>query len=125
MSDKPLITKGPGYCVGQQWFPQVREAQVAAINSLLGMDSDPNGKTAKAILDHAGDIIDILKMAPRDKPAAKTYTTAEYEAASKEHGVPVKILRQRTTTGGKSLADAATTPYTPRSRGGKEVKNES
>lgn len=69
MNEKePLIEKTPGYRVGQQFFPMLREAQIAALNNLLGCDTD--AKTTHLVVDHAEEVIAILSM-PGDKPPRK------------------------------------------------------
>jgi hypothetical protein len=110
-----MIEKVTGYKVGQSMFVNIEEAQLAELEEILAETNTPLA-AAKAIVAAWDKVIDILKMAPKNKPAAKTYTAKEFQSASIESGVPVKILRQRCTTGGRSLNDAKSLPYTARPR---------
>jgi hypothetical protein len=71
---EPLIEKTPGYRVGQQFFPLLKDAQYCALRAVLGLDTD--AKIAAVIVDRAQAIIKILEMGndePRPRKRRKDY----------------------------------------------------
>jgi hypothetical protein len=115
------VEKTVCYKVGEAVYATLREAQEVEIAGII--DGVNEGNIPAAIVDNANALIAILKLSGKKAKAkaVEVYDRHAYEIASKESGVPIKVLRQRTTIGGKSLNDAKSTPYTPRKRGEKEV----
>ena len=107
-----------GYKVGDEFYAIVQDAQMAAISLLLGK-ANP-GDVPSILIARAPELIAILQMGEPAKPKSKVPTVAtdaEIDAAVKQSGFPVKIIRQRLKNGW-TLADAVGKPYTPRPRKG-------
>ena len=93
-------------------------AKQAALEELV-----PTGAAtewARFILSHAGQIAAILSWQPNGEPAKSkprpAVSDAQFEAAQKECGFPLAILKNRVNVLGYSLDKAKSVPYTPRPR---------